>query len=239
MGFAVFVPVCGAALTPALAADPAPGLAPDPMPAERAGGELQQTLLLEVVVNGRTTARSLISWSAAARCLGRADLAELGLRIPPGVAPVTDSLYAIASLPHVTVRVDEASQTLYVTASDGALLPRQLHVAGSPVPGTPLESALGATLNYDVTGAVTDGHAYGSGLFDMRIFSPIGVASTDLLAYAGSAGRAWQPRAGNSPRPDLRLFRLRRSAPLLGRRLHHRRPDLDAAGAPGRRADHP
>ncbi len=188
-GAAVFVPVCGAALTPALAADPAPGLAPDLTPAERAGAELQQTLLLEVVVNGRTTGKVAEFVERGGMLLvKRADLAELGLRIPPGVAPVTDSLYAIASLPHVAVRVDEATQTLYVTASDGALLPRQLHVAGSPVPGTPLESALGATLNYDVTGAVTDGHAYGSGLFDMRIFSPIGVASTDLLAYAGSAG---------------------------------------------------
>ena len=41
-GAAVFVPVCGLALTPALAADPAPGLppglAPDPTPAARAGG---------------------------------------------------------------------------------------------------------------------------------------------------------------------------------------------------------
>ena len=188
-GAAVFVPVCGVALTPALAADPASGLASDPPPIGPTAVDSPQTLLLEVVVNGRTTGKvAEFVERGGVLLVKRADLTELGLRVPPGVAPVTDSLYAIASLPHVAVRLDMTTQTLYVTASDGALLPRQLRVATSPVPGAPLESALGATLNYDVSGAVTDGHTYGSGLFDLRIFSPIGVASTDLLTYAGAVG---------------------------------------------------
>ncbi len=185
-GAAVFIPFWGVVLTPAQAADPAPGPAPDPPPGLTVV-DAQQTLLLEVVVNGRTTGKVAEFVERGGVLLAkREDLAELGLRVPPGVAPVTDGLYAIASLPHVAVRLDAATQTLYVTASDGALLPRQLHVATSPVPGAPLESALGATLNYDVSGAETNGRAYGSGLFDFRIFSPIGVASTDLLTYAGS-----------------------------------------------------
>jgi outer membrane usher protein len=197
---AVIVPVCVVELKPALAADPAPGLAPDPPPDPpplgRPAAEPRQTLLLEVVVNGLTTGKvAEFVERGGVLLVKRSDLTELGLRIPPGVEPATDSLYAIASLPNVAVRIDQATQTLYVTASDGALLPRRLHVATSPVPGAPLESALGATLNYDLTGAVTNGNGYGSGLFDLRVFSPLGVASTDLLAYAGSVGGLGQSPA--------------------------------------------
>lgn len=147
-----------------------------------------QTLELEVVVNGHSIQKVGEFVLEDGRLLvRRAELTALGLRVPPGVAPVTDGLLAVASLPGVTARLDAASQTLYLTAADDALTPSQLGVAPA-VPSAPLQSGLGATLNYDVSGAVTNGHPYGSGLFDLRVFSPLGVASTDLLTYAGSAG---------------------------------------------------
>ena len=116
----------------------------------------------------------------------RQELADLGLRVPPNVAPTIDDLVALTSLPGVTTRFDPATQTIFITAPSSALVPNLLRAAAPPAPTVPLRSSVGATLNYDVVGADTNGRAYGSGQFDARIFSPIGIASTDFLAYGGA-----------------------------------------------------
>lgn len=140
------------------------------------------------MVNGHSTGKvAEIVQRQGALLVKREDLGELGLRVPPGVAPVTGDLYDFASLPNMSVRLDMATQTLHVTAADSALLPTRLAVAADRVPGVPLESATGLTFNYDLNGTVTGGHGYGSGLFDLRAFSPLGVASTDFLGFAGPA----------------------------------------------------
>jgi outer membrane usher protein len=143
------------------------------------------------MVNGRSTGKVVeFIQREGMLLLKREDLDEIGLRAPPGVAPATDGLYAITSLPNVSVRVDAATQTLYVTAADAALLPTRLGAGAPSAPGPPLESATGFTLNYDVIGANTNGHSYGTGQFDMRAFSPYGIASTDFLAYSGASSTA-------------------------------------------------
>ncbi|HET7085767.1 MAG TPA: fimbria/pilus outer membrane usher protein [Rhizomicrobium sp.] len=192
LSVAALVSACGVAVTPARAADTAPALAPGrvPAPPTQAGRPPadDETLLLEVVVNGQSTGKvAEVIQRQGMLLVKREDLGELGLRVAPGVAPLSGDLYSFASLPNVSVRVDQATQTLYVTAAVSALLPEQLQVAGAQVSGAPLESATGLTLNYDVNGTATGGHYYGSGLFDLRAFSPFGVASTDFLAFAGPA----------------------------------------------------
>ena len=116
----------------------------------------------------------------------RQELTDLGLRVAANVAPVTDDQISLTSLPGVSARFDAATQTIYITAPSEALIPNLLRPAANPASAIPLQSATGATLNYDVAGAAANGHAYGSGLFDARIFSPFGVASTDFLAYGGA-----------------------------------------------------
>jgi outer membrane usher protein len=115
----------------------------------------------------------------------RQELHDLGLRVPPSVAATPDGLIALGALPGVTVRFDAASQTIYITASDAALLPNLLRTVSAPPSAVPLQASVGATLNYDVIGAVNNGQGSASGSFDARVFSPVGVASTDFLAFAG------------------------------------------------------
>lgn len=196
LGRAAIVPfVCSLATAPALAADPTT-VAVDPPPT----AVDPPTLLLEVVVNGRSTGKiGEIVQRDGLLLARREDLADFGLRVPRGVAPATDGLIALSALRGVTFKLDEPSQTLYVTASSAALSLKVLNAAAGPPSGVPLESAVGATLNYDVDGAVTNGRAYGNGLFDLRVFSPIGVASTDMLAYASASPN------GVSQNPVIRL----------------------------------
>jgi outer membrane usher protein len=115
----------------------------------------------------------------------RQELTDLGLRVPANLAPAIEDLIAVASLPGVAARFDQEAQAIYITASSQALLTSVLKVATSPGPTVPLESALGATLNYDLVGAVANGRAYWNGLFDFRGFSSVGVASTNFLANSG------------------------------------------------------
>ncbi len=145
------------------------------------------TFQLEVVINGHATGKiAQFVERNGGLLVSRADLADIGLRVPAHASTAEDGLIALASLPGVAVRLDTATQTLYLTAGAQALQPQVLHAVGAAAPAdVPLQSGVGATLNYDVSGGTTDGHGYGNGLFDLRVFSPFGVASTQALAYAG------------------------------------------------------
>jgi outer membrane usher protein len=159
------------------------------------------TLLLEVVINEFPIGKIADFVQRGDRLfIRREDLTALGLREPSGISPGADGLYAIDALPDVSARLDEATQTLYLMAADSALLTNQLHVgARAEGSGAPMESGTGFTFNYDVNAAVTNGHTYGSGLFDGRVFSPLGVASTDFLAFAGGTP------GGGAARAPIRL----------------------------------
>ena len=54
----------------------------------------------------------------------------------------------------------------------------------------PVESGLGAVLNYDIVGAHASGRSRVDTLFDARLFSPWGVASTQAIARAGAGSNA-------------------------------------------------
>ena len=49
------------------------------------------------------------------------------------------------------------------------------------------------TLNYDTVGTYADGQLGGSGSADFRVFSPLGVASTGWLGYAGASASNGTP----------------------------------------------
>lgn len=188
-GAVVFVFAWAAALTAARAADPP---SESPPPATGAAQSLAptpegETLLLEITLNGIPTDRIADIVQSDGKLLASGQsLTELGLKVPAEAPPGAGGWYAIGSLPGVSVQLDMAAQTLYVTAAEGALLTRQLRAGRAEAPSAPLESGVGLTFNYDVNGAVTNGRFYGSGLFEARVFSPLGVASTDFLGYAGS-----------------------------------------------------
>jgi outer membrane usher protein len=154
-----------------------------------------ETLLLEVVVNGYPTSRiGEFVQRDGALYAKRDTLRDLGFRVPDATAETRDKLVKLADIPDFAARLDAPTQTLHVTAGPKRLLPELLEAAGTtPGSGGKVESGIGATLNYDVTASSTstldfgtNPQGVGSGLFDFRAFSPWGVLSNGLLAYVGS-----------------------------------------------------
>lgn len=148
----------------------------------------EQTLQLALQVNGYSTSKIgefvLRDGALLAR---RGELGDLGFRVPATRAFASygpDSLIALADLPGLTWRLDPATQTIYIKAANDRLLPTLLHVEGSTGGGA-VESGTGATLDYDINGTAAGGQHVVSSAFDVRVFSPWGVASSGALAYAG------------------------------------------------------
>ena len=138
----------------------------------------------------------------------REELRDLGFRVPELVAATHQNLIALSSLPDFTSRLDQATQTLYVTAGTERLLPALLEAGALRKGGYAIESGIGTTLDYDVTGTsvgqqLRGGSPFdrqiGSGLFDLRGFSPWGVVSSGLLAYTGAN------LTNSGARPPIRL----------------------------------
>jgi outer membrane usher protein len=156
-----------------------------------------QNLLLAVIVNNYPTGKIgefiLRDGALFAR---REELRDLGFRVPESVAVTKQNLIALSDLPKFTSRLDQATQTLYVTAGAEGLLPALLETGALRQGGYAVESGIGTTLDYDVTGtslsngqlrsASPVGRLVGGSIFDLRGFSPWGVVSSGLLAYAGA-----------------------------------------------------
>ena len=113
-----------------------------------------QTLLLEVIVNRYATGRiGEFILRDGALYAKRKELEEVGLRVARSVQETTDGLVKVDDLPGVKIRIDPPTQTLDVTASSDRLMPEMLLASGGSPKGA-VESAWGATLNYDVIGSV-------------------------------------------------------------------------------------
>lgn len=133
------------------------------------------------------------------------DLKSLGVQVPAAVVPAADGLIPLSAVRDLSWRLDTASQTLALSAPDALLVPTMLAAQPQSAGPVTVESGTGATLNYDVVGNVTDGALTASGLFDGRMFSPMGVLSTGLLAYGGNNG--FQPGGNGLVRLDSAFSR--------------------------------
>lgn len=160
----------------------------------------EQTLLLAVQVNGYPTDRIgefvLRDGILLAR---RAELGELGFRVPAAQAPAASGpggLVALSGLPRLSWRLDQATQTLHVEAGNDHLLPALLRVADS-LPAAAVESGLGAALDYDINGTFAGGQRVVSGAFDARALSPWGASAREPwpMRAAGRTGPARSRRS--------------------------------------------
>ena len=152
----------------------------------RAAYAAEQELLLDVQVNGYSIGKIGDFTERDGKLFAQAnELRDLGFKVPEAIGLSIDGLVDLADLPGLTWRIDRPTQTLYVTATDQSLLPSLLQVEGESDNAGTVESGTGATFNYDVTGTSTDGQKIVNGVFDLRAFSPWGVASTGTLVYAG------------------------------------------------------
>ena len=165
-------------LAPAAAA-PAPTSPQPPAPTEAAAAS--GILLLQVFINGHDTGKIAEFTQRGGTLFIKPDeLDDLGFRLPAG--PVSaDGLLPLRSLPGLQYRLDQMTQTLQVTAPNDVLKPELLLAGATATPQIPIESGTGATLNYDVVGTSSAGQNQLAGQFDLRGFSPWGVASTNFI----------------------------------------------------------
>ena len=145
-------------------------------------------LQLEVVINRHDTGKVGAFVLRGREVLAHpGELRELGLRAQDSDPSVRDGLLSLAALSGVTWRLDQADQTLYVTAGAERLLPTVLRAEDASGNDVPVERGIGAMLDYNVAASQTGSQRVAGGLFDLRGFSPWGVVSTGLLANAGAS----------------------------------------------------
>lgn len=141
-----------------------------------------RTLVLEVVLNGRSTGRVAEFVERDGALYARpSDLRLLGLVVPPDAGDAPVPLLAVSGL---LVRIDEPGQRLIMTAGDAALQPTEVR-NGTEASLAPLTVAqFGAVLNYDILGTLVDGRVDGGAVVDLRVFGPYGVfQSTGLASF--------------------------------------------------------
>ena len=141
--------------------------------------QANETLELAVVVNGSATGKigEFIARGDSLFARGE-ELDRLGFQIHR--APGANGLVLLSGITGLTTRIDQGSQTLYVTALSKFIQPTL--IGGEPDSNDyKVESGTGAVLDYDVVGTSADGRKSASGLFDARAFSRYGVISSGLL----------------------------------------------------------
>lgn len=151
-----------------------------------------ETLLLDVVVNGyRLGLIGEFAMVGEKLMVRRKELRALGFRVAAAPVAIESIPIAVASLTGVTYRIDRATQSIFLTATDANLQSFVLHAGASPNSAGKLESGLGAVFNYDVVGTYIIGQpASVAGVFEFRAYSPWGVVSNTMLATGGGARRA-------------------------------------------------
>ncbi|MGI4809689.1 MAG: hypothetical protein ACRYF2_16455 [Janthinobacterium lividum] len=126
--------------------------------------------MLDVTINGRRIGQiGEFQSRNGALFATRHELTELGLQ--PGPGP-PDEVIAVASLPGVSERLDQPNQAVAITAATPSLRPALLGPSAPERSDVPLESGVGAVLNYNLVGAYAGGRSRVDTLLDGRVFSP-------------------------------------------------------------------
>ena len=182
-------PCDGLHAIPAVATGPVASSAAPAAPFPATGADSDETLLLDVQVNGHSIGKIGEFTLRHGLLMARPDeLRALGFRVPVSNASATGGLIGLSDLPGVAWTLDVKNQVLEVTAIDSALLPTLLqpYGRGGERGRRVIESGTGVTLNYDTVGTFSSGQRGGSGSFEMRAFSPWGILSSEWLGYAGA-----------------------------------------------------
>src|SRR3954470_417633 len=106
---------------------------------------LDQTLLLEVVINGHSTGKIGQFIDHGGALLARSEeLADVGLKVADSVPRSADGLVALSSLSGVTARLDTAAQTILIAARPEQLVAAQLRSDPDSSADLDVESGTGA-----------------------------------------------------------------------------------------------
>lgn len=152
-----------------------------------------ETLLVDVWVNGHSTGKIGEFVLRRGKLMARpTELRDLGLRIPDSLTLGAHELIALSDVRGLSFTLDQKNLILKITVSDGLLRPTVLQAFGlqTMMEHREIDSGTGLTLNYDTVGTFSGGNAGGSGSIEMRAFSPLGVASSGWLGYAGTSSNS-------------------------------------------------
>lgn len=160
-----------------------------------------ETLLLEVRINGNSSGKIGEFVLREAIVLAQPDeLAELGFRLPEAVDRDLDEPVALSDLPELTWRLDQTTQTLFVTVPVERLVPQLLETdTPTLLASETVESGTGVTLNYDLVGIASQASTAINGLIELRAFSPFGIVNASFLGFSSDDAGA---------RPRFRAVRL-------------------------------
>jgi outer membrane usher protein len=149
------------------------------LPVSNAWGQDERGIALEVILNGHSTGQVGEFLDRKGVLYARpSELRDLGLAVPPSA---NDEPIPLSSLPDISVQINEARQTLLVSAGDAALMPTELAERSSSYLAPLTPSSLGAVLNYDVLGTFNGRQITGGALLDARLFGRFGLVQTTGL----------------------------------------------------------
>ena len=153
-------------------------------------------LFLEVLINGVSTHEiEPFLWTAPGGfSAARGDLEDVGIKVPGHGGP--KDMVAVAGIPRLAVRFDEAGQRIDFTLPDSQRRARVYDARGAIARPPPPRSDWGALANYTLYGtsrglATADPAFSGfNATLDMRVFSPHGtVTQTALLGDSVASSR--------------------------------------------------
>jgi outer membrane usher protein len=160
-----------------------------------------ETLLLEVHINGQTTGKIGEFTLRNNKLLVKPDeLKDLGVRVPSTIALQNGGLIAFSDLPMLKWNLDQKNQILEIVTGDTHLQRKVILPNGGDASSGPrtVVSGTGVTLNYDMIGTFANGSNSGAGSIDARFFSPKGIFSSDWITYIGAD-------SNNNPNSAIRL----------------------------------
>ncbi|WP_348264701.1 fimbria/pilus outer membrane usher protein [Telmatobacter sp. DSM 110680] len=148
-----------------------------------------ETLLLDVQINGQSIGKVGEFILRRGKLMARPDeLRDLGFLVPTASGSKPGGLITLSDIPGLIWSLDLKNLELHITVSERHLMPTVLQPSGRSARSEhrEIESGTGMTLNYDAVGSFSRGAAGGTGSLDVRAFSPLGIASSDWLGYAGA-----------------------------------------------------
>lgn len=113
------------------------------------------------------------------------ELAAVGVR-PPDSGLTADGLVPLSGVSGLRYDYDEPRQALEISLPESARQPVAIGARDKRV--TQAESDYGVLLNYDLLATRSDGATTGSGLFEGRIFGPLGVLDGSFIGNLGDDG---------------------------------------------------
>ena len=148
-----------------------------------------ETLLLDVQINGHSIGKVGEFIFRRGKLMARPDeLRDLGILVPPVVAAKSDGLIALSDIPGLIWSLDLKKLELHITVSESRLMPTLLQPYGRNTLSEhrEIESGTGHDVELRPRGLFVGHPGRRHGSLDLRAFSPVGIASSGWLAYAGA-----------------------------------------------------